>query len=156
MSGANMNLILWRHAEAEDGIDDLDRNLTKRGHKQAEQAARWLHEHAPKDLKVLVSPATRTRQTADALKLPYDVVEELSPDADPANLLAAAGWPLADKTVLIVGHQPTLGRVASQLLSGEDLFWTIKKGGIWWLARRQRQDEFQIVLRAVVNPENLD
>ena len=32
-----MDLLLWRHAEAEDGIPDLKRKLTKRGEKQAQQ-----------------------------------------------------------------------------------------------------------------------
>lgn len=150
-----MNLILWRHAEAEDGPDDMKRALTKRGRRQAELGAEWLRKHAPADLMVLASPAVRTRQTADALKLDYLVVPELAPDAEPANVVAASGWPLADRSVLIVGHQPTLGRVCSQLLSGEDLPWTLKKGGIWWLARRQRDEDFQVVIRAVVNPDLL-
>ena len=150
-----MNLILWRHAEAEDGLDDMKRALTKRGRRQAEMGAEWLRKNAPADLLVLVSPAVRTRQTADALKLDYTVVPELAPDAEPANVVAASGWPLAEQSVLIIGHQPTLGRVASQLLSGEDLPWTVKKGGIWWLARRQRDEDFQVVVRAVVNPDLL-
>ena len=29
-----MELILWRHAEAEDGGDDMKRELTKRGKRQ--------------------------------------------------------------------------------------------------------------------------
>lgn len=151
----SMNLILWRHAEAEDGFDDMNRALTKRGRKQAEQGAEWLRRHAPADLAVLVSPAVRTLQTADALKLDYTVVSELAPDAEPANVLAATGWPLAERSILVVGHQPTLGRVASTLLAGEDLPWTLKKGGIWWLSRRQRQEDFRVVLRAVVTPELL-
>ncbi len=150
-----MNLILWRHAEAEDGIDDMKRALTKRGRRQAELGAEWLRKNAPADLLVLASPAVRARQTADALKLDYTVVPELAPDAEPANVVAASGWPLADRSVLIVGHQPTLGRVASQLLAGEDLPWTLKKGGIWWLARRQRDEDFQVVVRAVINPDLL-
>ncbi len=148
-----MNLILWRHAEAEDSLDDMQRALTKRGRKQAEMGAQWLRSHAPQDLRVLVSPAVRARQTADALKLDYEVEPDLAPDAAPAHVLAASGWPFAPRTILIVGHQPTLGRVASTLLAGEDLPWTVKKGGIWWLARRQRQEDFQVTLRAVVNPE---
>ena len=151
----SMNLLLWRHAEAEDGHDDMQRALTKRGRKQAELGAAWLRQHAPADLQVLVSPAVRTRQTADALKLDYTVVPDLAPDAEPANVLAASGWPFASTSVLVVGHQPTLGRVASTLLAGEDLPWTLKKGGIWWLARRQRDEDFQVVVRAVVNPELL-
>jgi phosphohistidine phosphatase len=151
----SMNLLLWRHAEAEDGHDDMQRALTKRGRKQAELGAAWLRQHAPADLKVLVSPAVRTRQTADALKLDYTVMPDLAPDAEPANVLAASGWPFASTSVLVIGHQPTLGRVASTLLAGEDLPWTLKKGGIWWLARRQRDEDFQVVVRAVVNPELL-
>lgn len=148
-----MNLLLWRHAEAEDGPDDMQRALTRRGRKQAEQGAQWLRKHAPSDLSILVSPAVRTRQTADALQLDYTVVPEIAPNAGPAHLLAVSGWPLAAQSVLIIGHQPTLGRLASTLLAGIDLPWTLKKGGIWWLARRQRDEDFQIVVRAVVNPE---
>ena len=37
-----MDLILWRHAEAEVGSDDLARRLTVRGAKQARQMAAWL------------------------------------------------------------------------------------------------------------------
>ena len=38
-----MNLLLWRHAEAQDGDPDLARELTARGRKQAEKMAHWLH-----------------------------------------------------------------------------------------------------------------
>lgn len=150
---ASMNLLLWRHAEAEDGRNDLQRALTRRGHKQAEAIAAWLRSHAPADLRVLVSPAVRTRQTADALGCAYTVVPELAPEAAPAHILAASGWPLAPRSVLVVGHQPTLGRVASLLLAGQDLPWSVKKGGLWWLARRQRDEDFLVVVRAIVNPE---
>ena len=34
-----MDLLLWRHAEAEDGEDDLKRRLTERGEKQARDMA---------------------------------------------------------------------------------------------------------------------
>ncbi|VCU71408.1 Phosphohistidine phosphatase SixA [Pigmentiphaga humi] len=148
-----MNLLLWRHAEAEDGQDDMARELTRRGRKQASAMSAWLHAHAPSGLLVMVSPAVRTRQTADALDREYQVVPDLAPEAEPAHVLAAVGWPLSPRPVLVVGHQPTLGRVASTLLAGQDLPWTLKKGGLWWLARRQRDEDFQTVLRAVVNPE---
>ena len=153
MQASSMNLILWRHAEAEDGQNDLQRALTRRGHKQAEAVAAWLRAHAPADLMVMASPAVRTRQTADALGCDYTVVPELAPEASPAHVLAATGWPLSPRSMLVVGHQPTLGRVASTLLAGEDLPWSLKKGGLWWLARRQRDEDFQVVIRAVINPE---
>lgn len=150
-----MNLILWRHAEAEDGCDDLARELTGNGRRQAELSARWLKRHAPANLRVIVSPAKRTRQTADALKLDYQVLPELAPGADPEELLAAAGWPEADDTVLLVGHQPTLGATIRMLLADTVGPWSVRKSGIWWLSRRERDEMAQVVVRAVVNPEFL-
>ncbi len=46
-----MDLILWRHAEAEDGdatLPDLKRRLTARGGKQAKKVAYWLHQNLPR------------------------------------------------------------------------------------------------------------
>ena len=62
-----MELILWRHAEAEDGEPDLARKLTPRGNKQARRAAEWLDRHLPDRTRILVSPAIRAQQTAAAL-----------------------------------------------------------------------------------------
>ena len=62
----DMDLLLWRHAEAVDGTPDHTRELTPRGLKQARRMARWLDTNRPKQLRVLVSPTMRTRQTAAA------------------------------------------------------------------------------------------
>ena len=59
-----MELILWRHAEAEDGIPDAKRPLTERGQKQARKMAKWLRKRLPEDTRIIVSPALRCRQTA--------------------------------------------------------------------------------------------
>ena len=37
-----MDLILWRHCEAEPGEPDLGRRLTSKGLKQGERMAQWL------------------------------------------------------------------------------------------------------------------
>jgi phosphohistidine phosphatase len=150
-----MNLILWRHAEAEDGMPDLARELTDKGRKQALQMAGWLGPRLPKDVRILVSPALRTRQTADALHRDYEVVEALAPGADAAQVLIAARWPEAVESVLVIGHQPTLGRVVSLLAIGEEGELTIKKGAIFWIARRVRGGGAQNVLRAVLSPDLL-
>ena len=146
---STMDLLLWRHAEAEDGIPDLKRRLTARGEKQAQQIAEWLHQHAPKKLRILVSPAVRCQQTAKALGLPFETDKRLGTDGNIASLLAAIDWPDGG-AVLVVGHQPTLGQTAALLLSGEEAYWTIKKGSVWWFSNRTRQGESQTVLRAVV------
>ncbi len=148
-----MNLLLWRHAEAEDGHRDLERALTPRGREQAVRMAAWLREHGPRLDRVLVSPARRTQQTADALGVPYQIVDAIAPGAGAEQVLAAAGWPAGDGTVLVVGHQPTLGRTAALALTGGSQAWTVRKAGIWWLAQRQRDDDSQVVVRAVVTPD---
>jgi phosphohistidine phosphatase len=155
-----MNLILWRHAEAEDGKNDMKRALTKRGLKQATVAAAWLHANLPQGTRILVSPAVRTQQTAQALTLDFETVDALAPDHDVADLLAAVDWPQggdvngkAADAVLVVGHQPTLGQTAALLLSGAEADWSLKKGAVWWLAARTRENEAQTVLRAAWSPE---
>jgi phosphohistidine phosphatase len=147
-----MDLILWRHAEAEDGMPDSARELTKRGHKQAAQVAAWLKDRLPADCRILVSPARRTLQTADALGMPYETMKKIATGATPAEILSAAGWPGAAGTVLVVGHQPTLGGVAAQILCGEAADWTIKKGAAWWFSCRDRHDH-EVLLRAVIGPD---
>jgi len=145
-----MDLLLWRHAEAVDGIPDHARELTARGHRQAEAVAAWLKARKPKRLRVLASPTMRTRQTVAAFTDDFEVVDTLSPDHGVADLLGATGWPDGGGAVMIVGHQPPLGRLAALLLSGQEADWTIKKGALWWFTNRVRNGETQTVLRAVI------
>lgn len=149
-----MELILWRHAEAEDAtgdMRDLDRQLTPRGRKQARRMAIWLEQVLPASCRILVSPARRTVQTADALGRKYRLCEDIAPDAAPEALLAAAGWPDGKGPVLLVGHQPTLGETAALLLTGTTSPLSIRKGCVWWIA--SREDGKGNVLRAVVSPD---
>lgn len=149
-----MDLILWRNAEAEAPtakITDSKRKLSGRGMKHAEHMAEWLKKQHLRKVQVLSSPARRARQTAAALGLPFDVKSQLAIGADAADLLAAAGWPDYHGTVILVSHQPALGRLAALLLAGHEADWTIKRSGIWWFSNRVRRDETQTVLRAVSN-----
>lgn len=148
-----MELILWRHAEAEDGVADLKRGLTDKGRKQASRMADWLNPRLPQDIRILVSPAARTLQTAQALGRGYKETPALAPGASADEVLAAAGWPDSAYPVLVVGHQPTLGEVAMQLLTGHPGDLAMKKGAIWWFQSRERAGELQVVLRAVAGPD---
>jgi phosphohistidine phosphatase len=148
-----MDLILWRHAEAEPGEPDSDRRLTPKGAKQAERVASWLERHLPETCRILVSPAERAQRTAAALGRRFRTVDELAPGASAAALLDAANWPNAREPVLIVGHQPTLGGVASLLLAGEEAYWSMKKGAVWWLTNRDRDGVAAVVLRVAISPE---
>ena len=126
-----MDLLLWRHAEAEDGAGtpDSKRRLTARGEKQAHDMAKWLKPRLPRKLKILVSPAVRCQQTAHVLASPFEVEPKIAVGADAADLIAAADWPAQAGAVLLVGHQPALGRLAALLLAGAEADWSVKKGG---------------------------
>ncbi len=150
-----LDLILWRHAEADETAPDRARKLTPRGHKHAARTAEWLQQRLPSRFTVLASPAERARQTAVALGVPFKTLEALAPGASVAHILNAAEWPDRKGAVIVVGHQPDLGRVAAFLVSGTEADWTIKKGGVWWITNRVRNDEAQVVVRAIMAPDML-
>lgn len=146
-----MDLILWRHAEAEDGLNDMSRALTEKGRHQADRMATFLRRHLPADARIIVSPAVRTQQTAAALTEKFTTVPAISPGAGVHAVLQAARWPDAGDTVLVVGHQPTLGAVAAQLLGSGQESLRIKKSGLWWFSCRNGST----TLRLAITPEYL-
>lgn len=150
-----MELILWRHAEAADGQPDASRPLTAKGLRQAERMAGFLKERLPHNTRILVSPALRAQQTAAALTSHFISAPNIGVHATPQTVLAAAGWPKADGAVLLVGHQPWIGELAAQLLSGHADSWSVKKGAVWWFSRREREGDFQTALRLVIAPDQL-
>src|SRR5262245_20411230 len=141
-----MDLILWRHAEAEDGSPDAARKLTKRGRDQARRMAAWLRPRLPKRCEVLVSPAARTRETASALVARFATSDAVGTDATAAEFIAATSWPGGAGALLVVGHQPTLGRVAATLLSGAEADWDIAKGAVWWLSHKNGISALRVAL----------
>jgi len=147
-----MDLILWRHAEAVEQhgtIVDLDRPLTPKGERQAQRMAEWLNQRIAHSTRILASPALRCQQTAKALGRKFKTANELAPDGNGEALLKAARWPDASEPVLVIGHQPTLGLVASFLLTDTPQPWTIKKAAVWWIRGRNREDHDQVILQAV-------
>jgi phosphohistidine phosphatase len=150
-----MELILWRHADAEDaapGAADAARALTGKGKKQARRMAAWLRKRLPEDARVLASPAKRAQQTAWALTGRFETSAEVGTGAGPQAVLQAAGWPEGDGTVVVVGHQPTLGQVAALALTGKAGDWSIKKGAVWWIESRAHGGA---AVLAVISPDLL-
>ena len=153
-----MDLILWRHAEAQEwtpGCDDMARRLTSRGEKQAARMAGWLDRQLPDNTRILVSPARRTEQTASALGRKFKVRAELAPGGTVAQLLEVAQWPDAKGCVLVVGHQPILGQTIAQLIGLSVTECSVKKGAVWWLRNRQRDALVQTLVVTVQSPEVL-
>ncbi len=150
-----MDLILWRHAEAEHAKPDkpdANRKLSPRGQRQAKEMAAWLRAQPMRECRVLVSPSQRCVETAEYLGMSFDVVLKMGAGATPSDLLIAAEWPDFHGAVILISHQPALGRLAALLLAGQEADWTIKKAGIWWFSNRVKANETQTVLKAVANP----
>jgi phosphohistidine phosphatase len=140
-----MEILLWRHADAEDGADDMARRLTARGEAQAAAMAKWLRRHLPQQYIVLASPARRAQQTAAALQAPVRTERQLAPGASVKNILEACER--HGRFVIVVGHQPDLGRAAAHLVAQASAEWTIEKGALWWLEGRR--------IKAVISPDLL-
>lgn len=153
-----MDLILWRHAEAIDLElvgDDMVRTLTPKGEKQAERMAAWLDRQLPEGAKVLVSPALRTQQTAKALGRKFKTSAAIAPLGTVDELLDLVQWPHAKGSVLVVGHQPTLGHAIARLLGLSDSDCAVKKGAVWWLRYREREAMHKTVVLTVQSPDLL-
>ncbi len=159
-----MDLILWRHAEADDisSLDleaqmdaDMGRSLTARGEKQALRMGAWLDRQLPDGARILVSPARRCEQTALALGRKYKLRPELAPHGTPEQLLELAQWPFGKSPVVVVGHQPTLGQSIAQLMGLAASECAVKKGAVWWLRSREREGQMQAVVVTVQSPEIL-
>ena len=151
-----MDLIIWRHAEAEDESpngDDLQRALTPRGEKQAARIAGWLDRQLPEGARILCSPALRCEQTVLALGRKYKIRDELAPGAKVADVLEVAQWPSARQAVLLVGHQPALGETIAHLLQLMHGSCPVRKGAVWWLRTRERDGHEQTVVVAVQSPD---
>lgn len=153
-----MDLILWRHADADDwveGCNDLDRALTARGVKQAARMATWLDRLLPEGTRILCSPARRCEQTALALGRKFKTRAELGTDSSVEKLLELTQWPSAKQAVLVIGHQPVLGETIARLLPFKFDACPVRKGAVWWLRTRERDGHQQTVVAAVQSPETL-
>jgi len=153
-----MDLIFWRHAEAFEaleGQDDLSRTLTPKGEKQAQRMGQWLDRQLPEGVRVISSPAIRCEQTVKNLGRKVKFKSELHPEGSLDDLLVTAGWPDSKMSVLVVGHQPVLGKAIAYLLGLPNGECSVRKGAVWWLRSRVRDGHTQTVIVSVQTPELL-
>ena len=149
-----MELILWRHCDAESGTPDELRRLTPRGRAEAARMGRWLAARLTVDCRILVSPAVRAQQTAQALHRRFETVSDLASGASVDQVLRVADWPHGMTPTLIVGHEPTLGQTVSYLLSGSATDRPLAKGAVAWLVSGGREDG-KAVLNIAADPSSL-
>lgn len=150
-----MDLILWRHADAEDGDNDMARRLTEKGERQAARMASWLKRNLPDGYEVICSEASRAQQTAAFLKNKPTSDARINPGAMGEAYLQVAGFSEpSDRCLVLVGHQPSIGMALAKA-TGSAEAWSVRKGSICWLQIRDKEGLRQIVIRAVLGPEQL-
>ncbi len=123
-------LILLRHAKAElpGEIPDFDRRLTTVGEVDADATGSWLADERLHPELVFCSPSARTRQTWQGVSV---ALAQVSPGGRAAEVryekgLYAGGRtevfdllrtvPDTVRTVLVVGHNPTMSEVSTLLI----------------------------------------
>lgn len=116
-----MKLYLIRHGEAEPGSpDDMNRQLTERGQKRAQSAAKWLAKVVNGPVSLWASPFVRAQQTAApiAKALSVDIEDHhcLMPDMTPQKVVDELTN--EQKSIIVVTHLPLVGRLASLLIEG--------------------------------------
>jgi len=117
-----MQIYFVQHGEAKSETEDPERPLTDKGRQEAESVARYVAKCRIEVGEILHSGRLRAKQTAELfaqyLAPPPGVreVKGLAPLDDPHEVQELI-W-AAEKPLLIVGHLPHLGRLASLLVLG--------------------------------------
>lgn len=119
-----MKIYLARHGDYENGNDDFTRGLSEKGRADINAVAEALVEKGVNIQHAIHSGKLRAQQTAEILAdrlMQASVIAQvdgLNPDDQPDVFIVEnlAGLP-AD--TLVVGHLPFMGRMVSQLLTGD-------------------------------------
>lgn len=155
-----MKLYLIRHAKAEDAIDfgpDEERALTRKGRKTCLELGANLAVRGVRFGRVITSPLVRAVQTAEllAVSTSYDdaisVDPSLVPGGIPEFIRARAIEPyLSEKSLALIGHEPSMGALASYLLAERGL--ALPKLGV--LCLRYDPDVGHATLEWFVSPKH--
>jgi phosphohistidine phosphatase len=122
-------LVLFRHAKSAypSGVPDHERPLAGKGRRNAFAAGEWFVREGPRPDRVVCSDAVRARHTWEIVAgcldgagpLPELVLEPRLYGAEPDDLLRIAhGTPDVVRTLVMIGHEPTLS-ATTMLLAGE-------------------------------------
>ena len=119
-----MEIYLVRHGAAYTKEDDPERHLNKNGLDQCHMSGRALRRLDIKFDLVISSPKARARQTAEIIAYevgyPKDeikVTETLEPTASPKDTTSYLNNFTEKNNIMLAGHLPLLGNLASELLS---------------------------------------
>ena len=114
-------LILLRHGKSDwsGSVPDIERPINHRGRLAAEQMAAWMAGEGLVPKRMLVSPATRTQETSARLRETWGKIDSPTIDAlylaEPDAILDAIRAQGKGETLLVLGHNPGLERMAVQM-----------------------------------------
>jgi phosphohistidine phosphatase len=133
-------LVLLRHAKADrpNGVADIDRPLTDRGHADSAAAGAWLAKHGYAPDLVLCSPSKRTRQTWHSVAVA--LARAAAPDVRYARelydggagelLKVIQGADPSARVVMVIGHNPAISMLSERLDPGRLDSDGLRTGGI--------------------------
>ncbi len=135
-----MLLVIVRHAIAvphgTKGATEEERPLTEEGIEKMNKAARGLKGLDIQPDIILTSPLVRARQTAEIVrkalggKVLLETCDALSPAGNRGDVYQALQQRSNLASVVIVGHQPSLGEIAGEIAWGsKEHYVELKKGG---------------------------
>ncbi len=160
-----MMLYIMRHGLAEDPTskgDDAARKLTQKGADKIRKAAAGMRSTGLALEAILTSPIARAAETAEIVAAELGgpkprEMPELSTGASPANVLDALARQHLPESVLLVGHEPTLSRLASLMLTGssESVGIRFKQGGVIALEFPDRVERGAAQLRWMLTQRQL-
>ncbi len=163
-----MNLYFMRHgiaverADSRHRSDDRSRQLTPKGIKRINKAAKGLVTLSLSFNRILTSPFERARETAKIVAQTLrsedslEEIQQLCPDQSVEDLLSSLSAYAADKEILVIGHEPLLSSTMSFLLSatgGAEI--RLKKGGLCCLEIDGVPPKKRAVLQWALTPKQL-
>jgi phosphohistidine phosphatase len=149
-----MILTILRHGKAMERDawhgDDRDRPLTRDGLTQCRAALRALTGAVQAD-EVWTSPWKRARQTADLAAEIWDLPLTECPwlAGESTDIPEWSRFLRGASEVVLVGHEPDLGRFVGQMLGGRPM--SLKKGGVAILEGMPRPGQME--LRLLIGPK---
>ena len=158
-----MQVLIIRHADAENEAktDEL-RPLSAKGKTDMRENAQGLKKIMPQIDRIAHSPLVRAQQTAEIIAQVYSATPlEILPPLAPGHSMTAILTYLQQQSptasvIALVGHEPTLGQLASWLLTEQVGHWMpLKKGAVCSLEFPNQVEIGQAILTWMFRPKQL-
>ena len=162
-----VDIYILRHGKAEDRMNtvtsDSKRRLTEVGKTELEDVSKGIKTLGIEFDVVVSSPLIRAKQTAEialkhvkSKKKSITIWNELKPEIDVKRTIKKLMSMKPNASVLLVGHEPHLSTLISQMITRSDSAEiSLKKGGFAHVRGAIQNSEFMGSLRSIMTPKQL-